>query len=175
MTLISDEEQTDMISACLNGEKERDCHWCPANHSKPGGRCCFGIRHEHNDTTCDDCIHNRPCASVTHGGQYVERGRGRIIHPRRQGSNPSRPQARRVSGNRRPPVAHDNYGQHDYGDYGPQPGESLLVQHPPASPQALQLNPEDNLLQRFVKVSMWGAGEGFLEMALNFFRLRRPE
>ena len=170
MSYVSDEEQTEIISACLNGEKERDCNWCPANHTKPGGRCCFGLRHEDNDPTCDDCIHTRPCASVTHGHQQREHGRQRIIHPRRRVANPARPsrtQARRVSGNSLP-IVHDGYG-------APQQGDPLLVPHQAAEPQPLQLNPEDNLFQRFVKVSMWGAGEGFLEMALNFFRLRRPE
>jgi len=55
----------------------------------------------------------------------------------------------------------------------PQLGTPLALLQ--AAPQPLQFNPNDNLFQRFVKVSMWGAGEGFLEMALNFFRLRRPE
>jgi len=58
--------------------------------------------------------------------------------------------------------------------YGPQPGEPLLVQQP-VTPEPLKLNPQNGLFQRFWQVVAWGAGEGGLEMALNFFRKRRPE
>ena len=58
--------------------------------------------------------------------------------------------------------------------YGPQPGEPLLVQQP-VTPEPLKLNPAHGLFQRFWQVVAWGAGEGSLEMALNFFRKRRPE
>jgi hypothetical protein len=59
-------------------------------------------------------------------------------------------------------------------NYGPQPGEPLLVPQP-IRPKPLELNPDDNLFTRFWKVTSWGAGEGFFEMAVNFFRIRRPE
>jgi len=59
-------------------------------------------------------------------------------------------------------------------DVGPQPGEPLLVQQP-VHPEPLKINPEIGLFKRFFIVSSWGAGEGFLEMALNFFRKRRPD
>jgi hypothetical protein len=39
----------------------------------------------------------------------------------------------------------------------------------------LQLDPNDSLFTRFCKVVGWGAGEGACEMALNFFKRRRPE
>jgi hypothetical protein len=50
-----------------------------------------------------------------------------------------------------------------------------MLAQAPVEVMPLQLNPNDNLFVRFCKVSSWGAGEGFFEMALNFFRRRRPE
>jgi hypothetical protein len=47
--------------------------------------------------------------------------------------------------------------------------------HQPVTPAPIQLSPGDNLFKRFLKVSAWGAGEGFFTMGLNFFRRRRPE
>lgn len=164
MQYVSDEEQSEIISECLGGMMQRDCVHCPAHHSKPYGRCCFGHKHEWNDNTCDVCIHTHACASVTHGTTRP-RTNSRIIYPNRRPANP--PAATRVQVNR-PPASNPIY------DYGPQPGEPVLVQQP-IHPEPLKLNPNDNLFERFLKVSLWGAGEGFLEMALNFFRKRRPE
>jgi len=170
-------DQTLKISRCLNGEQERDCNWCDCHHSK-NGKCCFGIRHEFQHPDCDACVLHQDCAALTHGvrqQQQAQPYRSGYYQPTYQNPAPPRPIYQqqpsapighpvRVQTNKPPVMA----------NYGPQPGEPLLVQQP-VRPKPLALNPDDNLFVRFMKVSSWGAGEGFFEMAVNFFRIRRPE
>jgi hypothetical protein len=85
------------------------------------------------------------------------------IHPGVR-TTPSGQSVRVSSGMQMPPMS----------AYGPQPGEPLLVQQPIA-PEPIKLSPANGLFHRFCQVVAWGAGEGGLEMALNFFRKRRPE
>ena len=161
-------DQTMKISQCLNGDRERDCSWCECHHSK-NGKCCFGIRHEFNHPDCDACVLHQDCAALTHGQ------RSQAYRPTAAAYAPPRPvyatppqqgghQVRVATGARAPAMT----------SYGPQQGEPLLVPQP-VRPKPLELNPNDNLFVRFMKVSSWGAGEGFFEMAVNFFRIRRPE
>lgn len=166
-----------LIGECLNGDRHPDCahftgqHLCPAAEGV-GGKCCFGVRHEYGDQDCQACVLNRECASLTHGVVKSDvRHAPRIIRP---GIAPAKSavrmavapgtQTQQVQRGRLPILQ----------DYGPQPGEPLLIQQP-INPEPLQLNPKDGLFKRFLKVSSWGAGEGFFEMGLNFFRKRRPE
>lgn len=156
-----------LIGQCLNGEREPDCDYCPAHSSRRGG-CCFGIRHEYGDSDCRACVLEDECRVLTHGGVKSSSSVPRIIYP-------SRPVAKAVPV--RTSVAPGTQTKQRVvvmSDYGPQPGEPLLVQQP-IHPEPLKLNPNDGLFRRFLKVSSWGAGEGFFEMALNFFRKRRPE
>lgn len=166
-----------LIKECLNGERHPDCfhfsgdHLCPAAEAK-GGKCCFGLRHEYGDPDCNACALSGECAPLTHGAARSDaRTTPRIIYP---GRVPAKAPVRvavapgtqvQRTGNSRLPILQD---------YGPQPGEPLLIQQP-VRPEPLQLNPKDGLFKRFLKVSSWGAGEGFFEMGLNFFRKRRPE
>lgn len=156
-----------LIAQCINGERERECEYCPAHQSK-NGDCCFGVRHEHGDRDCMACVLSDECAPLTHG--YAPRtprpAPSRIIYPNRRVPNSQGGSRVRVrSGPDQFPIVEE---------VGPQPGEPLLVQRP-IEPQPIQLNPKDSLFKRFLQVSSWGAGEGFFEMALNFFRKRRPE
>jgi hypothetical protein len=159
-----------LIGQCLNGERERDCDYCPA-HSARRGNCCFGLRHEHGDPDCLACVLEKDCDPLTHRVAKSDvRPTPRIIYPgRAPAKTPVRvavaPGTMVQSGQSRLPVMQD---------YGPQPGQPLLIQQP-IHPEPLQLNPNDGLFKRFLKVSSWGAGEGFFEMGLNFFRRRRPE
>lgn len=111
------------------------------------------------------CELEKKCAPITHGTMpHNAQVSHRIIYPRRPTANRGRAYPRprgRPSG---PAIE----------DPGPQPGEPLLVEKP-FEPQPVQFNPKDKLAVRFLKVSAWGAGEGFFEMGLNFFRKRRPE
>ena len=165
-----------LIKECVNGERHPDCghfsgqNLCPAAGDL-GGKCCFGLRHEYGDKDCQACALSSECAPLTHGTTRSEvRPTPRIIYPGRvPAKTPVRvavaPGTPTRVGNNRLPILQD---------YGPQPGQPLLIQQP-VNPEPLQLNPNDGLFKRFLKVSSWGAGEGFFEMGLNFFRKRRPE
>jgi hypothetical protein len=163
-----------LIGQCLNGERDRDCEYCPAHSSRRGG-CCFGLRHEYEDPDCTACVLESECEALAHAGTKHDVRRTtpapRIIYP---GRSTAKAPVRTI-------VAPGTQTRHvQQGrvvvmqDYGPQPGEPLLVQQP-VQPEPLKLNPNDGLFRRFLKVSSWGAGEGFFEMGLNFFRKRRPE
>jgi len=157
--------QLSLVSQCLNGERSRECQYCPAHHSK-NGKCCFGIRYEHPDATCDHCLLGRECSMSLRAQTQPQSSRG-IIYPSRTVTNPQTQV--RVNNPARPMNRAENLRQ-----YGPQPGEALLVQAP-VEIMPLQLNPNDNLFVRFLKVSGWGSLEGFFEQAVNFVRRRRPE
>lgn len=162
-------DENHLISQCLNGERDRDCDWCPASPERNGG-CCFGLRHEYGDPDCNACELEHDCAPLTHGHTKsdVRRPSTRIVYPgRRPANRPSVSRVRVNSPRKQGPVP-------TMDEVGPHPGEPLLVQRP-CDPAPLQLNPKDGLFTRFMKVSSWGAGEGFFEMGLNFFRKRRPE
>lgn len=156
-----------LIGQCLNGDRDRSCDYCPA-HSSRNGNCCFSIRHEYGDPDCTACVLEKECAPLTHGNA---RSAPRIIYP---GRSPAKVPMRTsvAPGTTTRQVLQNRVMVMQ--DYGPQPGEPLLVQQP-IQPEPLKLNPKDGLFRRFLKVSSWGAGEGFFEMALNFFRKRRPE
>jgi hypothetical protein len=161
-----------LIGQCLNGERDRDCEYCPAHSSRRGG-CCFGLRHEYGDPDCQACVLESECGPLAHGIAKRDvrvTSAPRIIYPAQSSAKgtvrsvaPGTP-TRQLNQNRVVVMQ----------DYGPQPGEPLLVQQP-IQPEPLKLNPADGLFKRFLKVSSWGAGEGFFEMGLNFFRRRRPE
>lgn len=167
-----------LIGQCLNGDRDPDCshftgqHLCPAAEAV-GGKCCFGLRHEYGDQDCQACVLKKDCASLTHGVAKSDvRYTPRIIRP---GVAPAKSAVRTAvaPGTPTPQVAR-NPRLHVIQDYGPQLGEPLLIQQP-ITPEPLQINPKAGLFKRFLVVSSWGAGEGALEMALSFFRKRRPE
>jgi hypothetical protein len=162
-----------LIGQCLNGERDRDCEYCPAHSSRRGG-CCFGLRHEYGDPDCLACVLENECEALAHGvakrDMRAAYSTPRIIHP-------SRPAAKAPIRTFVAPGTQPRQGAQRVAvmqDYGPQPGEPLLIQQP-IQPEPLQLNPTTSLFKRFLVVGSWGAGEGFFEMALNFFRKRRPE
>lgn len=157
-----------LIGQCLNGERERDCELCPA-HSSRRGSCCFGIRHEYGDPDCHACVLEDECQELVEERVAINRSPRatvpRIIYPGRPAAKTTRTVAPGTPARSRVVTVQD---------CGPQLGEPLLVQQP-IHPEPLKLNPNHGLFKRFLVVSSWGAGEGFFEMALNFFRKRRPE
>ncbi len=153
-----------LITQCLNGERERDCDYCPASPHN-NGQCCFGIRHEYGDPDCQACVLSSECAPLSHG--VPQSHSRRIVYPQQRTPNPSSGRQVRHSTQARKSLPILN-------DMGPQPGEPLLVQQP-VQPKPIQLDPQSSLFKRFFQVGAWGAGEGFLELTLNFMRTRRPE
>lgn len=161
-----------MIAQCLNGERERTCDYCPA-HSSRGGSCCFGLRHEYGHPDCTACVLEGDCEALTHSKTKHEpcqpSSAPRIIYP---GQSPAKVPVSTVAtpGTRVVYPSRTTVVQ----DHGPRLGEPLLAQQP-TQLEPLKFDPDDNLIERFFKVSGWGALEGFCQMALNFFRRRRPE
>ena len=154
--------QDQIITECLNGERTRDCDWCPAHYTK-GGKCCFGKLHEHDDPQCRSCIHQEDCAPLTHDTVSQEPApSGRVIYHNRGQRTSTAPAARRGL-----PILQGSMPS-------AQPGEPLLVETP-IVPEPVQLDDKDTMVQRFFKVAFWGAAEGFFEMALRYFRKRRPD
>ena len=163
-------DSTQLISQCLNGERDRDCNWCPAHPSR-NGECCFSARHEYNHPDCNACFIRQDCAAMTHGHTRAPSYPApNVIHP----SAPTRvyPGVRTAQQTGQP--VRVSPGQMAPVYYGPQQGEPLLAPSM-TPPKPLALDPDGGLFKRFWQVAGWGAGEGAAQMILNFFRIRRPE
>jgi hypothetical protein len=160
--------ETQLVEACLNGYREPHCQTCLAAPIR-GGKCCFGHRHVPGDEECEACALAEECAPLTHGvSKNDARYYPRPVYPTQQPA--SRPVPIRTS---IPPGTATVQRVVQTVDRRTIPGPLLAQQ--PIHPEPLQLDPEDGMFVRFLKVTTWGAGEGFFEMALNFFRKRRPE
>lgn len=158
--------QRQIVQECFEEERERDCSYCPAHHSK-GGECCFGHRYEDHDSQCLKCLHESACGPATYSFE-------------RRTERPHRPVRRSLSpGSSRLPI----YG------HGKDNG-NLLTEEPKTSIQRKNQDHEVKVAHHvpqskksktksfFKKMGLnaiWGAGEGSLEMVLGFMRRRRPE
>lgn len=69
--------QDDVMRKCWDEPESRDCVTCRAHYRKPGGICCFGIRYEDQDETCQRCPHIEDCARRTHA-QYASQAPSRL-------------------------------------------------------------------------------------------------
>ena len=154
--------QNIIMKECFEGERERNCMYCPAHYSKRDGQCCFSQQFEADDPQCQKCPHTSACEPAfirlqqQHG--YAESAPRRII----VNPPPVRPPQTRSS----LPV----YGQSP----AVRRGEGLIVaQTRPAHPY--QFTEEDSFWKQMSVNAAWGAVEGALEMLLGFFRQRRPE
>jgi hypothetical protein len=58
------ETQRQVIQECFDGDRERDCDYCPAHCSK-NGKCCFGTEFDEDDNRCASCNHNYHCSLET--------------------------------------------------------------------------------------------------------------
>lgn len=153
--------QRQMVQECFDGDRERNCNYCPAHYAK-GGICCFGQKFEHDDPQCHSCPHVGACEPLTYSyeageSRTMERPR-RIIHPSH------RPQPQPNQPGRSLPA------------YGARRGEGLLAndQQPPPM-QPLEASEDLSFWQMMGLHAVWGAAEGALEMLLSFFRRRRPD
>jgi hypothetical protein len=157
----------ELISQCLNGERDPDCRMCPASPNR-GGKCCFSVNHEYGHPDCSACVLQQDCAQLTHNAQ---RQAPRVIYPSAAAQNRTIPVYTSVA----PGTQTNTYRTPQPSkSHTVRPGEPLLETRP-HSPAPLQFDPNDTLFKRFVKVSAYGCWEGFFEMALHFIRTRRPE
>ena len=70
--------QRQIVQECFDGDRERDCTYCPAHYTK-NGICCFGHKYEDDDAQCMSCPHNYDCSLDT---ARLERERS-VDRPRR--------------------------------------------------------------------------------------------
>jgi hypothetical protein len=156
--------QDQIVRQCFDGERRRDCSYCPAHYSK-GGTCCFGHRFEYDDEQCLSCCHNHACEPLTHDLQERQ-----VERPRR----PSIPARRRLS----------IYGQQGRQDKGNLLGDQPAAREERDADQEIiaylpRQRKGEGKWKHFFRglglIGAWGAGEGALELILNYLRRRRPE
>lgn len=183
------ETQRQVIQECFDGDRERDCEYCPAHYTK-NGKCCFGTEFDENDNRCSSCNHNYHCSIETADHQErsaaVERPR-RIMVNRGGSPSPSprlpiygQPQERTVPRFRpqptRQPIPRRSPQTQQENDGLLVPSEKVLRhlgEH--GVPQIIQpVEQMEGFWKNMGLHAAWGAGEGMLEMLLGFMRNRRP-
>ena len=87
------ETQRQIIQECFDGDRERNCDYCPA-HSTKNGKCCFGTEFDEDDNRCASCNHNYHCSQET---AQLERSRTQPVdRPRRIMINQGQPSQSRL-------------------------------------------------------------------------------
>lgn len=172
------EEQKQIIHDCFNGNQERDCENCAAHHSRANGKCCFGDEEEYDpdDEDCQRCPFEDDCSLSV--AETIAKREHREIEKQAiyQGH-----QNRRIYPNNKPTYQSNRPRVATVART--QPAERLVqiggIRRRPTvitpSNQLVQDDrmPGETLFQRFLKDSVWGAGQGFFEMAADFFRTHR--
>jgi len=147
--------QSELISQCLNGEREPYCSGCGA-HSSRNGQCCFGVRHTYNDRDCNQCVLRVDCAALTHAAEpqpypYRPAVGPRVIYPQQVMVN-------------RPPVN--------------QPARTMTRYENPTPIQPVAQPEQTGVIEpwykRLARLFFHGAGEGAVEALLHWFRQTRP-
>lgn len=164
--------QRQLVQECFDGDRERNCTYCPAHHSKTG-ICCFGCKFEYDDPQCHSCPHVRACEpeAIRYLEQSPYAGTAtQPIPPRRITIN--RPSVTTGISTTTPPA---RATVPVYGQQQPirRDGSIIVPQFRTARPMQFS---EDTSFWKMMGVNAaWGAVEGALEMLLGFFRQRRPE
>lgn len=148
-----------VMQECFDGERGRNCAYCPGHHTK-NGNCCFGHRFEYNDPPCVSCIHAPYCEPAT---EQFHAQTAAADRPRRVMINNAQPTA--VQPSRSLPV---------YGQTRPAQSGGPILAHKPTVAQPLPSYEEMGFWQQMGLTAAWGAVEGALELLLGFFRTRRP-
>jgi hypothetical protein len=158
--------QGQLMQECFDGERERNCTYCPAHHSK-NGRCCFGHRFEYEDPQCHSCPHVTHCEPATM--RFLDQQSAIAAQPRRivinrpSGSAPTAPSTTNFA--TQPVYGNATLVRRDGGMVAPQ----TRVAKP------MQFADDESFWKMMGVNAAWGAVEGMLEMLLGFFRQRRPD
>ena len=171
------ETQRQIVQECFDGDRERDCDYCPAHYSKTG-ICCFGHKYEDEDNQCVSCPHNYDCSMETaqhERERTVDRPR-RIMINRGGSDRPSQRPGLPVYGQQRqqPPPSRSRPQADVGGLIQPSPH---VAQHIARTRPPQIIEPVPNAEGFFKNMGLhaaWGAGEGMLEMLLGYMRHRRP-
>lgn len=174
MAFATSEEQRQIIHDCFNGNQERDCDQCPAHSSRVNGKCCFGNPDEYDDESedCQQCPHEDDC-SGTVAEQLAEEEEAEI---ERQATLQNRFRYRNARPVARPTKQvpkRENLVQIGALRDRAERRRSLITRQAENKIQRRDTDREEPQLERFVKDSVWGAGQGFFEMAAEFFRTHR--
>lgn len=159
--------EREIVQECFDGDRERDCDYCPAHYTK-NGICCFGHRYEDDDRQCMECPHQFDCSRETMKHEQRE------TRPRRIQINKNR--NRPAIGNRLLPIV--GQSAHREGSLLSKQAQQPKIQIKKREPEVLQEIEEQEqpgFWQQMGTHAVWGAGEGMLEMLLNFLRNRRPD
>jgi hypothetical protein len=162
--------QRQIVQECFDGDRERNCTYCPAHHSKTG-ICCFGCKFEYDDPQCHSCPHVSHCEPEA--ARYT--GQSPYYGPSAQPSPPRRITINRPStttGFAPTPQTRATVPVYGQGHPVRRDGSIIVPQVRTARPI---LFPEDSFWRMMSLNAAWGAVEGALEMLLGFFRQRRPE
>lgn len=156
--------QRQVVQECFDGDRRRDCNYCPAHYSK-AGICCFGQKYEDHDPHCHGCSHNTDCEPQTF--QYMTHqedpyvARPRIAVPRRPAAT--------GDGRRLPAFSQSN-------QRGGLISETQRPQSPNEEPVVDQVEfKKKPFFEQMGLHALWGAMEGAFEMLLSFLRNRRPD
>ncbi len=172
--------------ACFLGDRDRDCDYCPAHPSK-GGDCCFGTLHEYDDPSpsgCQSCRHEQECAPITHGHypphgeppEEEEEASRRVILNRGSVNRPVSTTNTRLPIIGQPPQSSWKKPQGARPQQYPTTEQalSILTQYGEPVRTPIPFTEKASFGQKLATVTLWGMAEGGLEMALRFFRIRRP-
>jgi len=154
---MSDEEQ--IVAHCFDyGTVGEGCDDCPAHpNNATEFECCFGTKHEFNDTDCRRCEYEGQCSKLTHGRSHTRIPKRIVVRSR------TRPTT--------------SYSLQKTGVDQSKPLIPDVVEAPRnrTSVQEHQEEFEEPFVNRLMRKTGWGMIEGGLQMALSFFQKNRPE
>ena len=144
----NEQEISEALEACFGGHIDRDCDSCPA-HPVNGGTCCFADpnKFDVDDRECRVCIHGNNCCEMC---DPQEEARPPVYTVRPRGAAPTRQPAGHVAVR----TAATPY--------------NMNVRAPVGKDSE-----RESGRTRFMKDTVWGAGEGFFKQAYEFFRTHR--
>ena len=154
--------QAELISKCLNGDRNPYCNTCPAHHSQ-NGECCFGLRFEYPHKDCDACVIRVDCAAQTQA--FSQSG-----YPVRPVIRPGAPRAYypSVQSVRQPGQPVRVMTRYEAPQYGP----PAPMQY---GPPQYELPEEEPRHLWFLRRVVHGLLEGAVEALLHCFRQTRPK
>jgi len=162
--------QRQIVQECFDGERERNCAYCPAHHSKTG-ICCFGCKFEYEDPQCHSCPHVGACEPETVRYEEQSPYAGPAVQP----IPPRRITINRPSSTTGISSSHTRATVPVYGQVQPiRRDGSIIVPHTRTA-HPMHFSDDTSFWTMMGVNAAWGAVEGALEMLLGFFRQRRPE
>jgi hypothetical protein len=180
-TNVSEYKQRGIIHDCFNGNTDRNCSKCPAHHSK-GGICCFSDieQFDEGDEDCQRCDFQDDCRQEVINeeaeSQHAQQTWGVGWRPPQKtvqsrfapsSSQPSRPRLVQIGGIRTPTTSTTTTSTRTEELKRP------TVITPPSMTQQPISKEVDSMFVLFLKQCVWGAGQGFCEMAAHFFRTHK--